>query len=148
MGFHSATFGIVVSTHNENRDDILRLIAKSWTPVDDNDSITVTLFDDIVIVGDPTYYGIIVDGNKITFDFEELEDINFCYREDPKILISQCYCCHFMIHLGSIGDEEDSLEIEFENESMSRLMNWKQYLSDNGRLAFGTNFKLVGNCCS
>lgn len=145
MGFHSATFGIVISKHGENTQAIIHLIAKNMVPTNIKGEYVVTLFDDLV----PSFPTTVVDGfNTFTLNIDNISDLEFRYKEDKKIKIGTHYCCNYMIHIGEVGDECDKESRHFLDETISQLIKWKQELINSDRIDDEVMLSLVGNCCS
>ncbi len=144
MGFHSATFGVVVCKHDENIEAILKLIAAEYEIQEDG--FVITLHDDLIPV-----YGFLslksTDG-RTRILVRVLTSLELNYRGDINITISNCYCCHYMIHLGSVGDDQHDMELTFPDGTMNCFMQWKQTLINSDRLDANSRFQLVGNCCS
>lgn len=146
MGFHSATFGVVLSEHSENPEAIVSLIGSQSHIQDEN--YVILIHDDIIPITGFMEKETTAEGIKITVNNDDLNELELAYRGDVNIQIGSCYCCHYMIHIGSVCDEQDNLKISIPDGTMYCFMEWKQQLMSTNGLDSDARFQLVGNCCS
>lgn len=155
MGFHKASFGIIVSSHNDG--EILRLLYKEVIRYDldgkelvdhsVSDFEIANHFSKVVLIPYDDYK---VDGRAPTpiecSNDDELYDAHHTAAHWDNIEFINVYGCRYVLGFGSVGDDDSAYQVDISIVDMKKLKDLHDRLVAEGRISGG--YSLVGNCCS
>lgn len=147
MGFHSVTFGVVITKHSKNPRAILELVAKEWKVV--GLRYQFILHDDIIFESNWMDKEATSGDGEVVVNIKDFSYSSFYHKDCPNIKIGSRDGCSFMIYLGIVNDyDHQNRKCTISEENLSFLMKWKQELIDSDRIDDESEFQMISNCCS
>lgn len=85
MEFHCETFGIILSTDGQNDEGIINMICSDHE-IQDDGSVIVNLYNDLIPVCGFDFMETINNETKISFKHYEINSLKFTHKDDPRIM--------------------------------------------------------------